>query len=74
MVPDEITGIASVDDISSDLGVMKIKISRKFRRTVLVHVSSETDVKEAERLYRNDPNVVYARADYLAFFSAVSND
>ena len=53
---------------------MKIKISRKFRRTVLVHVSSETDVKEAERLYRNDPNVVYAQADYLAFFSAVSND
>ncbi len=84
--PSVITGLASVDAIGRDVGL--VRISRPFieprntmeaarlgiERAFMLHVQPGTDIEEAARRYSMDPNVEYATPDWLAFPAVVPTD
>ncbi|UCF04894.1 MAG: VCBS repeat-containing protein [bacterium] len=78
-VTDGITGIASVDAISKDVGA--VKISRAFiqpknkieaerlgvERWFIIDLPEGADIEKVVQKYADDPNVEYANPDYRAF-------
>ncbi|MBN2072152.1 MAG: PKD domain-containing protein [Candidatus Krumholzibacteriota bacterium] len=83
---DEMTGLASVDAISRDLGVLKISrpyIEPKNRilsvqlgvdRWFRVDLPNGVDIEDVVARYAADPNIEYAKPDYRAFPAAVPGD
>jgi hypothetical protein len=81
-----VTGLASVDAISQQVGVTRI--SRAFiepaniaearrigvERTLMLHVPDGVDIEEAVRRYSADANVEYATPDWRAFPAVVPTD
>ena len=83
---DGLTGLATVDAISRDLGVLKISrpymepknkimaaqlgVDRWFR----VDLSPGADIEAVVARFAADPNVEYAKPDYRAFPAVVPND
>jgi subtilisin family serine protease len=81
-----VTGLASVDAISQDIGV--VRISRAFiepantiaarqigvERVLMFHVPNDVDIEEAVRRYAADPNVEYATPDWRAFPAVIPTD